>query len=211
MKKHYLILFLFVVLIAAGCGNKNNKNKARNTNPEINQEQQNQDDNPDANCFSICHNKIQDVCLEEIIEFGPEELAASGSLMDPASCEATCAANFNDFTLDCFTKITKCDQVGSGDPWCKESEIPDSEVYDIDESETRSGCQIPCEKYKKCAGYGDDATAQDMAEAYTSCMEVCQGWSDSTINCINQKTITSAADCMHLSNCALNEYRGMLK
>ena len=203
--KKILVLLPLAVLIFAGC----NKPKANPQNPQ--EQNQNQQENADANCFSICHEKIQDACLEEIIEFGPEELAASGSLMDPSSCEATCAANFDDFTLDCFTKITKCDQVGSGDPWCKEPEIPDSEVYEIEEPITRTGCQIPCEKYKKCAGYGDDATAGDTQEAYNSCMEVCQGWSDSTITCINQKSINNPADCMHLSNCALKEYQGMLR
>lgn len=207
MKKNYLILFLVLAFVLTGCGGKNNKNKAQNTNPEINQ-----DNNPDANCFTICHQKIQDVCLEEIIEFGPEELAASGSLMDPASCEATCAANFDDFTLDCFTKITKCDQVGGGDPWCKESEIPDEDVYDIEEpEEINSSCSVPCQKYAYCAGLADDATQADKDSAYSSCMETCSTWSQSTISCINNKQINTVSDCANLSLCALQEYKGMMK
>jgi hypothetical protein len=205
MKKTLILLIpLFAVLILSGCTKqKNNKND--------NKPEQNQEESSDANCFSICHQKIQDTCLEEIIEIGPENLVGGDSLMDPTHCENTCMANFTDNTLDCFSKITKCDQVGSGDPWCKEAEIPDSEVYDIEEPITRSGCQIPCEKYKKCAGYGDDATTEDMAEAYNSCMEVCQEWSDSTITCINQKSINAPIDCMHLSNCALQEYQGLMR
>lgn len=206
MKKTLIFIMpLFLILVLGGCNKK-----TTNVQPQENSQEQVQE-NTDANCFTICHEKIQDVCLEEIIEFGPEELAASGSLMDPSSCEATCAANFDDFTLDCFTKITKCDQVGGGDPWCKESEIPDSDVYEIEEDNTRTGCQIPCEKYKKCAGYGTDATATDMAEAYNSCMEVCQDWSDETIACINKKNINTPADCSNLSLCALGEYQGLMR
>ncbi|PLX25642.1 hypothetical protein C0580_02015 [Candidatus Parcubacteria bacterium] len=200
-----LILPILLVVTLSGCAKKNNQGNSlpKNTNNQV-------EENSGANCFSVCHQKIQDVCLEEIIEIGPEELAGN-SLMDPEFCENTCMANFTDNTLDCLSKISKCDQVLSGGDYCKENEIPDSEIYEIDEDVTRGGCQIPCEKYKKCAGYGTDATAADMAEAYNSCMEVCQDWSDDTITCINKKNINTAADCSNLSLCALGEYQGLIK
>lgn len=209
MKKYYLILFLFIALFTSGCGNKNKTNLQA---PQVENNQQEQNENPDANCFTICHQKIQDACLEEIIEFGPEELAASGSLMDPASCEITCAANFDDPTLDCFTKITKCDQVGSGDPWCREDEIPDSEIYDIEEPEIlNNNCNNPCQKYAVCAGMADDATKADEVSAYNSCMETCSTWSENTISCINNKQINTVSDCANLSLCALQEYQDMMR
>lgn len=201
--KKLLILLPLAILILGGCNKKSNPQVPSSNN-------QKQEENADANCFSICHQKIQDVCLEDIIEIGPEELTGS-SLMDPVFCEKTCLANFTDSTLECLSKITDCDQVLSGGTYCKEAEIPDSEIYDIEEPTTRSGCQIPCEKYKKCASYGDDVTAEDLQYAYISCMETCQTWSDSTITCINQKNINNPADCANLSACALQEYQGYLK
>lgn len=210
MKKVYWFLFLLILLSVAGCGNKNN-NQQNTQAPQNQNQQQTQNENPDANCFSICHQKIQDVCLEEIIEFGPENLAGSNSLMDPTSCETTCNS-FTDDTIDCFSKITRCDQVGSGDPWCREDEIPDSEVYDIEEEgELNNNCKTPCEKYAVCAGMADDATEADKVSAYNSCMETCSTWSASTISCINNKQINTVSDCANLSLCALQEYQGIMR
>jgi len=209
MKKIIILLpLLIIIFILSGCGKKQT---TLNLSNDANLDSQKQLENSDANCFTVCHQKIQDVCLEQIIEIGPEELIGTGSLLDPASCEASCAANFTDDTLNCFTKITSCDQVMGGNPYCKETEIPDSDIYEEDEFITRTGCQIPCEKYKKCAGYGTDATTEDMQAAYDSCMEVCQDWSDKTINCINQKNINTAADCANMTACALQEYQGLIQ
>lgn len=204
MKKTLIFIMpLFLMLILTGCNKKTN-----NVQPQENSQAQVQE-NSDANCFTICHEKIQDACLEEIIEIGPENI--TGGFFNPNDCERICQAEFADNTLDCFSKITECDQVLEEQPYCKEGEVPDSDVYEVEEVNTRSGCQIPCEKYKKCAGYGSDATADDMAEAYNSCMEVCQDWSDETIACINKKNINTPADCSNLSLCALGEYQGLMR
>jgi len=71
-------------------------------------------------------------------------------------------------------------------------------------------CHDACQKYKKCASYGDDISAEDLQDAYDSCFEECQEWSKETIICINKKAIKIPNDCLNLTRCALPEYGGYI-
>ena len=71
-------------------------------------------------------------------------------------------------------------------------------------------CEDACVKYKKCAAWSD-ATAEDLADAYDSCMVECTGsetplgWSKKVIKCINAVEIKKPNDCVIFVNCQLPE------
>ena len=71
-------------------------------------------------------------------------------------------------------------------------------------------CEDACTRYKKCAAWSD-ATAEDLADAYDSCMVECTGsetppgWSKKVIKCINAVEIKKPNDCVIFVNCQLPE------
>jgi len=71
-------------------------------------------------------------------------------------------------------------------------------------------CEDACVRYKKCAAWSD-ATAEDLADAYDSCMVECTGsetppgWSKKVIKCINAVEIKKPNDCVIFVNCQLPE------
>lgn len=71
-----------------------------------------------------------------------------------------------------------------------------------------TSCVDACKKYSDCASYTEGVTKEDLQDAYDSCFEECQKWSDKTKICINKKPITAPIDCENLSFCALPEYGG---
>jgi len=72
-------------------------------------------------------------------------------------------------------------------------------------------CEDACARYKKCAAWPDDATPEDLADAYDSCMVECTGsetppgWSKKVIKCINAVEIKKPNDCVVFVNCQLPE------
>ena len=71
-----------------------------------------------------------------------------------------------------------------------------------------TSCVDACKKYSDCASYTEGATKEDLQDAYDSCFEECQKWSDKTKICINKKPIAAPIDCENLGFCALSEYGG---
>ena len=69
-----------------------------------------------------------------------------------------------------------------------------------------TSCVDACKKYSDCASYTEGATKEDLQDAYDSCFEECQKWSDKTKICINKKQINAPIDCENLGFCALSEY-----
>ena len=71
-------------------------------------------------------------------------------------------------------------------------------------------CEDACARYKKCATWSD-ATAEDLADAYDSCMIECTGselppgWSKKTIKCINAVEIKNPNDCVVFTTCQMPE------
>jgi len=76
------------------------------------------------------------------------------------------------------------------------------------EEVTSTSCPEACKKYSDCAEYTEGVTAEDIKDAYDSCMEECAKWSDKTKICINKKRIKEPLDCRDLSFCVLPEYGG---
>lgn len=71
-----------------------------------------------------------------------------------------------------------------------------------------TSCVDACKKYSDCASYTEGATKEDLQDAYDSCFEECQKWSDKTKICINKRQINAPIDCENLGFCALSEYGG---
>jgi len=67
-------------------------------------------------------------------------------------------------------------------------------------------CVEACKMYKECAGFGENVGEKGKNEAYDSCFQECQNWSQETLNCMKKITINSPIDCAPLTMCALKEY-----
>ena len=197
MKKILLFFSLFfLILILSSC--------AKNPSATQNQNnQQNSNDDYQADqatiCLDMCINKIPDLCQDEISDGNFSE----ESLFDEASCQLSCEADWDDATIGCVSEAIECAQIMDDSPYCVEIDTDDSQSTDINNDQ---GCPSACQKYKKCAGYGDDVTSADMEDAYNSCMEICGAWKEGTTKCINEQPINNPADCAHMSACALSGF-----
>jgi hypothetical protein len=214
MKKVLILFFLLVFL--TGCqSNKNNKNHAdrfdNNPNTKTDIEMYNEEmDKEIPDCFSLCHNKIQDICMDEIVDILSEGQVSDNSIYNEEACEGVCMSEWSDDVRTCVSKANKCDSISQSEPYCKEEE-DNSAVEYIDEKEVNYDCSGACYKYKVCAMMADDATAEDGNEAYNTCFGECQNWSEKTLDCIKKSDTGTAMGCAKLSACGLAEYRNLLK
>ncbi len=171
-----------------------------------------------VSCTTLCQNKIPSLCSDEL-EYSQD------------NCEANCNTWTNSLKT-CVSKADDCEQLDldfsrSADDLAREAvdstlkdknkiskashcTIVDDDYSDIaeyeDVKETQFGCSGACYKYKQCAGFGEDITEETMNEAYDSCFEQCQTWSENTLNCMKKVKINSPMDCMPLTKCGLIEY-----
>ena len=67
-------------------------------------------------------------------------------------------------------------------------------------------CDDVCNRYRACAMMGAGVTSADGDDAYNTCYEECQNWSDDTITCIGDTNVGTAMGCANLSMCAIAEY-----
>jgi len=210
MKKLIVIVFL---LLLAGCqGNKTglqHENRFDN-NPNLRDDiEMYNDDKELPSCFEICHNKIQDICMDDIVELEAQDIWYGDSILDTDFCEQKCTS-WTDDTLECMAKATKCESVSSQEPYCREEE-DNSIIEYIPEKEVNYGCSEACYKYKRCALMADDATQQDGNEAYNTCFNECQNWSEKTLSCIKEAEANTPMGCAKLSACGIAEYSQYLK
>jgi hypothetical protein len=77
--------------------------------------------------------------------------------------------------------------------------------------EAAGTCDKACENYALCASYGDDVTAQDVDDAYATCMEECTGWSQENIGCMAKVIVRNPQDCAGVSMCGLKQYQGVME
>jgi hypothetical protein len=202
MKK--IVFIIALVFITSGCqmkgGNQVQKNRIDdNSNTKDGIEM----DLP--NCFDLCHNKIQDICMDDIVNLEASDSWYGDTILDIDHCDQSCGS-WNDSVLSCIGKATKCDSISSSEPYCKEEE-DNSMVEYIPEKETNFGCSSACYKYKACAMRADDATAEDGNSAYDTCFEECQNWSEQTLTCMKKNSAETAMGCANLSMCGLQEYK----
>lgn len=77
--------------------------------------------------------------------------------------------------------------------------------------EALGSCDKACDNYALCAGYGDDMTAQDVDDAFASCMEECAGWEKTNIDCMAKVIVRNPEDCGPVSLCGLKNYQGIMQ
>lgn len=211
MKK---ILFFIILLLLSGCQNlknvQNHENRFDN-NPNIRNDIDMYNDNKELpNCFDLCYNKIQDVCIDEIVDILSEGNVSETSIFNEEACEGMCMSKWSDDTRECMGKITKCDSISQDEPFCKEEEN-NSIVEENPEKEINKNCLGVCNKYRACAMMADDATTEDGESAYATCFGECQSWSEKTITCMIDTSTGTAMGCSKLSMCGLQEYKSLLK
>lgn len=90
------------------------------------------------------------------------------------------------------------------------TDIPAAEIPAVSEKQANT-CDKACENYALCASYGDDVTAQDVDDAYATCMEECMGWEQENITCMAKAVIRQPGDCLTVTMCGLKQYQGMME
>ncbi|MBU2566267.1 hypothetical protein KKG46_01765 [Patescibacteria group bacterium] len=186
-----IIPFIFISLVAAGCGNYQvvvDMDKEQAKQKDI----QEQLDN--FSCFEFCNYDMLTICPS----------------YEPSTCQKDCESKWPDTIRECMLTADDCNQISQDEPYCEDKVdkdlMPKAEVETVAE-----GCPGACLQYKKCAGYGDDITAEDMEYAYESCMETCSTWSPETISCVRSNPISNPADCAVMTACALKEMNKYLQ
>jgi hypothetical protein len=194
MKKiSFFAAILGLFFFAAGCGVTNQPNTT-----DHNTAAESQPADTATICASLCQNTIPQLCQDDIETQKTEGTFNEEGIFDEASCQLICEADWGEQTMGCVSDAVECAQLSHAAPYCTDISEEPAEVDAIS-----TGCDGACEKYKKCAGYGDDATAEDMEYAYQSCVISCAHWTPEAISCINSHAINSAMDCSYLTACAL--------
>ncbi len=186
------------------------------------EEKNNEPDPILTSCTVLCGQTIPDLCPDfknDNFEYNP-------------NCEANCAT-WSDSLKLCIAQAAECDQldldfsrsaqdidremkggvVGQEDAIAHSSNctILDDDYSEIEEkeekAETNFDCSGACYKYKQCAGFGEGVGEQGKNEAYDTCFEACQSWSQDTLNCFEKVSINGSSDCAALTMCGLSEYR----
>lgn len=207
MKKTLLIIAL---LLLCGCQKQGDHENRFDNNPNVRDDISMYNDEKEIpGCFDICHNKIQEICMDEIVEMEAGDIWYGDSLLDEDYCDSKCGS-FTDDALICMGKATKCESISSQEPYCREEE-DNSAIEYIPEKEVNYGCSEACYKYKTCAMMADDATTEDGNSAYNTCFEECQNWSSKTLDCIKTADAGTAMGCAKLSMCGLDEYKNLMR
>lgn len=202
-----------LAIILTGC--QNNKNGQAHedrfdNNPNLRDDIDMYNDKKDVpNCFDICHNKIQDICMDDIVELEASDAWYGDSILDTDHCDSLCNS-LSDDVLVCMSKATKCESISSYEPYCREEEDNSAVEYEP-EQETNYNCSKACYKYKECAMKADDARPEDGESAYQTCFEECQNWSKETVSCVNNTETGTNMGCANMTACALREYNKYLK
>lgn len=210
MKK--IIIIVACILLLGGCQKSNNHENRFDNNPNLRTDLEMYNEEMDKvvpNCFDICHKKIPDLCVDEIVEYEDQDIYYGDSVKDEDFCDGICDS-WTDDTKRCMAKAKKCDSITSREPYCKEEE-DDSAIEYEPEKEVNYNCTKACYKYKECALLTDDATAQDGNEAYQTCFEECQNWSQKTVKCVSDTETGTPMGCTNMTACALKEYNKYLK
>ena len=67
-------------------------------------------------------------------------------------------------------------------------------------------CSDACERHKDCAAYTEDVTAEDLVDAYNTCMEECPTWPKAMVKCINTTEIKTPNDCVGFVQCQVPQF-----
>ncbi|MGD9948982.1 MAG: hypothetical protein AB7U29_10945 [Desulfobulbus sp.] len=158
-------------------------------------------------CLGMCSD-IRKLCAEEIASGNVAGRDLKDGILDEASCQLMCEADWDTKTFDCVSAADTCSQFFDESPYCVETE---EEAQPAKPSAaTEKSCSTACKNYAKCAGYGDDVTAQDQVYAYESCMKICPVWTTHTRTCIATTAIRSASDCAAQTMCMFGSMQNMI-
>lgn len=171
--KKYLYL-IPMILFFVGC------NSSTPTPPEFDE----------ANCFTVCHDKIKALCPDANIDLD--------------DCLTRCNG-WKDSAIECMSKATKCDQINVNEGSCRSENEEDPYEYEP-EKPTDYRCTKACYNYKYCVSYADDDTQADRNAAYNTCFQECQHWSEKTVKCMSGFRAQNTMDCMKVTQCGLAEY-----
>ena len=199
MKNTSILLGLAIIVLLTGC-NQNDSTPASTTDSEEN-----------LNCVTLCYDTIPELCADDIANFEANDVhvMTNNTVYNDEYCEAQCAG-WTPEMMKCVNNAKNCDQIGMNANSCTTNE-PDSPFEYNEEHAEVTACSTACNNYAKCASFTAGATAGDVQEAYNSCYSECQGWSPTTIACMSKHNADSMQNCMNITNCGLNEYRGMVE
>lgn len=195
MQKTFFSSVLFLLVLSA-C------NQAPEI-PTIQPETENIQADQATQCSYLCGRKIPELCADGIEAAKTEGTFNAEGIFDELSCQLFCEAEWTEATIACVSDADECAQMMDSAPYCMENSADDT---DKELPPADIGCPKACEKYKKCASYGDDISPADLEDAYASCMEVCATWNKSVSDCINQYPINTPADCGPMTACALKGF-----
>jgi hypothetical protein len=203
MKKIFFLLSLSFTILLAGCGNEK-KISGNSPASEIDNWQ------PDQGliCSHLCGRKIPEMCENEIEELTTNEIDPNGLILDDASCQLMCEADWSEATIACVSEADECAQLSSNDPYCIDDTQDPSEA-DINDP-LPGNCVKACENYTHCAAYGDDVTLQDLDDAFVSCLEFCSTLDGQSRNCLASTIIRKPNDCAAQTACILPDVRELL-
>ncbi|MBM9614512.1 hypothetical protein JWJ90_09435 [Desulfobulbus rhabdoformis] len=157
-------------------------------------------------CLTLC-TQIRDLCAEDVANGNTVGRDLENGILEESSCLLMCGADWTQDTADCIDDADSCAQIFDESPYCAET---GDTGETIEPAEAGVGCEKACRNYAKCAGYGDDATAEDKEAAYQSCLQVCPSWTPTTQQCIASTSIHSPADCAAQSMCMFGSFQNMI-
>lgn len=204
MKKTLIILSLSALLLSA-CSVNNKTVKNPVTIPETDTEYK---ATQSQICSSLCERQIQTLCQSEIEDFQSAGQSLDGSIMEEASCQLMCEADWDESIFACISDADECAQLSNEAPYCMETEANDDE--ESQEDVLPGNCNRACQNYKKCASYGDDISASDLQDAYNSCNELCRVWDNKTRDCVAQTVINAPIDCAKQTACVLKDVKELM-
>lgn len=207
MKKKIFIVLLLSLLILSGCAKSNTGSNSGNMNVDQNNELEQEPDMATI-CSGLCGRTIQDLCQDEIADYKASGQSMDGAIIDEASCQLMCEAEWTVDTIECVSAADTCAQFLNSSPYCIETEVDDEEVSN--QPALPGNCDKACKNYAKCAGYGDGVTAADQQAAYESCLTICSSWDDKTRDCVSNTAIGQAADCVYQTACVLPDVNSLL-
>jgi hypothetical protein len=193
MKKIFTYLFLTAVLLLSGC---QRTPSAPSPAPASEIGKDGQADQVSI-CLSLCEYRIQNLCRDAIEEYQAAGASLEETIMDEASCQLMCEAEWTEDTIACVTDADDCAQLSDSEPYC--TELNENEEKSVPDA----GCSAACRKYGDCVRYGDDISETDVQDAYATCMEVCASAPSKVVGCINSHPISKPSDCMLQSACVL--------
>lgn len=162
-------------------------------------------------CFSLCHETIQDKCMDTIVDYEANDVPVltNETIYNPEYCTSECEANWTDEVMQCVHDIKSCEQLGPKADYCITNPPEDPFEYPQEKAENKN-CDKACTNYADCAGMADDATETDIQEAYETCYSECQGWTEKTISCMANANGKTVNGCMTVSMCGLQQYQGVI-